>query len=91
MRKFIIKINLWKGMIYFCKYHKERMECVKSSIFTRIFFRKQTMGPDVYKRQFDFCSVHSTWAFKKEGYETIIVNNNPETVSTDFDLSLIHI
>ena len=35
--------------------------------------------------EFDFCSVHSTWAFAKEGYETIIINNNPETVSTDFD------
>ena len=34
--------------------------------------------------EFDFCSVHCTWAFAKEGYETIIVNNNPETVSTDF-------
>ncbi|MDD6191745.1 MAG: carbamoyl-phosphate synthase large subunit [Lachnospiraceae bacterium] len=34
--------------------------------------------------EFDYCSVHSTWAFSKEGYETIIVNNNPETVSTDF-------
>ena len=38
--------------------------------------------------EFDFCSVHSTWAFSKEGYETIIINNNPETVSTDFILSL---
>ncbi len=37
--------------------------------------------------EFDFCSVHSTWAFGKEGYETIIVNNNPETVSTDFDIA----
>lgn len=37
--------------------------------------------------EFDFCSVHSTWAFAKEGYETIIVNNNPETVSTDFDIA----
>ena len=37
--------------------------------------------------EFDFCSVHSAWAFKKEGYETIIVNNNPETVSTDFDIA----
>ena len=37
--------------------------------------------------EFDFCSVHSTWAFEKEGYETIIVNNNPETVSTDFDIA----
>ncbi|MFR5633792.1 MAG: carbamoyl-phosphate synthase large subunit [Monoglobales bacterium] len=37
--------------------------------------------------EFDFCSVHSTWAFKKEGYETIIINNNPETVSTDFDIA----
>lgn len=36
--------------------------------------------------EFDFCSVHSTWAFAREGYETIIVNNNPETVSTDFDI-----
>ena len=37
--------------------------------------------------EFDFCSVHCTWSFKKEGYETIIVNNNPETVSTDFDVA----
>ena len=37
--------------------------------------------------EFDFCSVHCTWAFKKEGFETIIVNNNPETVSTDFDIA----
>jgi len=37
--------------------------------------------------EFDFCSVHCTWAFQKEGYETIIVNNNPETVSTDFDVA----
>lgn len=37
--------------------------------------------------EFDFCSVHSTWAFKEEGYETIIINNNPETVSTDFDIA----
>ena len=37
--------------------------------------------------EFDYCSVHSTWAFKEAGYETIIVNNNPETVSTDFDIA----
>ncbi|MDR2023251.1 MAG: carbamoyl-phosphate synthase large subunit [Hungatella sp.] len=37
--------------------------------------------------EFDFCSVHSTWSFSREGYETIIVNNNPETVSTDFDIA----
>ncbi len=37
--------------------------------------------------EFDFCSVHSTWAFRREGYETIIINNNPETVSTDFDIA----
>ena len=37
--------------------------------------------------EFDFCSVHCTWAFKEEVYETIIVNNNPETVSTDFDIA----
>ena len=37
--------------------------------------------------EFDFCSVHCTWAFSKENYETIIVNNNPETVSTDFDIA----
>ena len=37
--------------------------------------------------EFDFCSVHCTWAFREEGYETIIVNNNPETVSTDFDIA----
>ncbi len=37
--------------------------------------------------EFDYCSVHCTWAFSREGYETIIVNNNPETVSTDFDIA----
>ena len=37
--------------------------------------------------EFDYCSVHSTWAFSKEGWETVIVNNNPETVSTDFDIA----
>mgnify|MGYP004512154209 CR=1 FL=1 len=37
--------------------------------------------------EFDFCSVHSTWALEESGYETIIVNNNPETVSTDFDIA----
>ena len=37
--------------------------------------------------EFDFCSVHCTWAFAKEGWETVIVNNNPETVSTDFDIA----
>ena len=35
--------------------------------------------------EFDYCSVHATWAFAKAGYETIIINNNPETVSTDFE------
>ncbi len=35
--------------------------------------------------EFDYCSVHSIWGLKEEGYETIIANNNPETVSTDFD------
>lgn len=37
--------------------------------------------------EFDYCSVHSVWALSKAGYETIIVNNNPETVSTDFDIA----
>lgn len=37
--------------------------------------------------EFDYCSVHSVWALKEKGYETIIVNNNPETVSTDFDIA----
>ena len=37
--------------------------------------------------EFDYCSVHGVWALKKKGYETIIVNNNPETVSTDFDIA----
>jgi carbamoyl-phosphate synthase large subunit len=37
--------------------------------------------------EFDYCSVHCTWAFREAGYETIIVNNNPETVSTDFDIA----
>ncbi len=37
--------------------------------------------------EFDYCSVHSAWALKEEGFETIIANSNPETVSTDFDTS----
>ena len=37
--------------------------------------------------EFDYCSVHCTWAFSEEGWETVIVNNNPETVSTDFDIA----
>ena len=37
--------------------------------------------------EFDYCSVHSVWSLKKKGFETIIVNNNPETVSTDFDIA----
>ena len=37
--------------------------------------------------EFDFCSVHSVWSLAQSGYETIIVNNNPETVSTDFDVA----
>lgn len=37
--------------------------------------------------EFDYCSVHSVWSLRKSGYETIIVNNNPETVSTDFDIA----
>lgn len=37
--------------------------------------------------EFDYCTVHGVGAFKSRGYETIIINNNPETVSTDFDIS----
>ena len=37
--------------------------------------------------EFDYCSVHSVWALKRMGLETIIINNNPETVSTDFDIA----
>ncbi len=37
--------------------------------------------------EFDYCSVHSVWALRRLGCETIIVNNNPETVSTDFDVA----
>lgn len=37
--------------------------------------------------EFDYCSVHATWAFSRAGYETVIINNNPETVSTDFDIA----
>jgi len=37
--------------------------------------------------EFDYCSVHSAWALREAGYESIIINNNPETVSTDFDTS----
>lgn len=37
--------------------------------------------------EFDYCSVHCVWALREAGYETIIVNNNPETVSTDFDIA----
>ena len=35
--------------------------------------------------EFDYCSAHAAWALKEEGIESIIINNNPETVSTDFD------
>ena len=45
------------------------------------------LGSGPIRIGFDFCSVHATWAFAKEGYETIIINNNPETVSTDFDIA----
>ena len=37
--------------------------------------------------EFDYCTVHAVWALREEGYQSIIVNNNPETVSTDFDTS----
>ncbi len=37
--------------------------------------------------EFDYCSVHCTWSFREAGYETVIINNNPETVSTDFDIA----
>ena len=37
--------------------------------------------------EFDYCSVHSVWALREAGIEAIIINNNPETVSTDFDIS----
>ncbi len=37
--------------------------------------------------EFDYCSVHNIWALEKLGYETVIINNNPETVSTDFDVA----
>ena len=37
--------------------------------------------------EFDYCSVHSVWALRQMGIEAIIVNNNPENVSTDFDIS----
>ncbi len=37
--------------------------------------------------EFDYCSVHCIWALKQQGYDAVIINNNPETVSTDFDTS----
>ncbi len=37
--------------------------------------------------EFDYCSVHAAWSLHQSGYETIIINNNPETVSTDFDIA----
>ncbi len=37
--------------------------------------------------EFDYCSVHSAWALQEAGYRSIIINSNPETVSTDFDTS----
>ncbi len=48
------------------------------------WFRTDRIGQGI---EFDFCSVHCTWAFKKENDETIIINNNPETVRTDFDIA----
>ena len=41
--------------------------------------------------EFDYCCVHASYALHEAGFETIMVNCNPETVSTDYDLSLIHI
>ncbi len=49
-----------------------------------IFIQPIRIGQGI---EFDYCSVHSVWALEEEGYETIIVNNNPETVSTDFDIA----
>ncbi len=37
--------------------------------------------------EFDYCSVHCVWALREAGYQAVIINNNPETVSTDFDTS----
>jgi carbamoyl-phosphate synthase large subunit len=37
--------------------------------------------------EFDYCSVHAAWSIQKKGFESIIINNNPETVSTDFDIA----
>ena len=37
--------------------------------------------------EFDYCSVHAAWALEEEGFSSIMVNSNPETVSTDFDTS----
>ncbi|MDW8289927.1 MAG: carbamoyl-phosphate synthase large chain, partial [Armatimonadota bacterium] len=37
--------------------------------------------------EFDYCTVHCVWALQESGYRAVVVNNNPETVSTDFDTS----
>lgn len=37
--------------------------------------------------EFDYCSVHAAWAIKNRGYESVMVNSNPETLSTDFDIA----
>ncbi len=71
---------------YYSRYGLQNESCPKSD-------RKKVLvigsGPIRIGQgiEFDFCSVHSVWALKELGYETIIVNNNPETVSTDFDVA----
>ncbi|MCM1216410.1 MAG: carbamoyl-phosphate synthase large subunit [Lachnospiraceae bacterium] len=68
-------------------------ECESSVLSASVENRKKVLvlgsGPIRIGQgiEFDYCSVHATWAFSRAGYETIIINNNPETVSTDFDIA----
>ncbi|MCI9366264.1 MAG: carbamoyl-phosphate synthase large subunit [Clostridia bacterium] len=71
---------------YYSSYDDENEACEKTSKKKVIVLGSGPIriGQGI---EFDYCSVHSVWSLKKKGYETIIVNNNPETVSTDFDIA----
>ena len=70
---------------YFSSYHiKDQSPCSDNKKIMILGGGPNRIGQGI---EFDYCSVHSVWAFADCGYETIIVNNNPETVSTDFDIA----
>jgi carbamoyl-phosphate synthase large subunit len=83
---------------YSCYEHQDETGCLDGKQYRVFSFRSSSSprkaiiigsGPIRIGQgiEFDYCSVHSAWALREAGYEAIIVNNNPETVSTDFDTS----